>query len=125
MPIECKQCGLKNVFLDHDFVDSERQRLNCKAYFLTMRKFTCDDCGYTWNKSWEELGLVDYTKEVLASNIDKGKMVIIKSPTSNTYFICATKTQLERFYTPRRETITDSTDLFSDRLDLVFNYSKK
>jgi len=126
MPITCKHCGLKNAFIVHDFVDDTKQHLNNKAYFLTMRKFRCDDCGFEWDKSWEELGLVDYTKEYLESILNTpGKVVILKSPTSNTYFVCATKNQLERFYTPRRETICDTTDLFGDRMDIVFNISRK
>lgn len=124
MTIDCPKCGLKNGFIDHDFTDDSKK--NSRGSNIYVRKFRCDDCEFTWDVSWEDLGLVDnvqeYGYDYVSTLLDiPGSMVVLKSPTSNTYFICSTKSQLKRFYTQRREYVCDSTFWsFRQKLKSIF-----
>lgn len=120
MPIDCPKCGLKNGFIDHDFTDHTKK--TAPNHFFSVRKFRCDDCDFSWDVSWEDLGLVEHGYTYMSALLEiPGGMVVFKSPTSNTYFICSTKSQLKRFYTPRREYVCDSTFWsFKQKLKSIF-----
>lgn len=124
MPLDCPKCGLKNGFIDHDFTDVSKKTNSFQCFYV--RRFRCDDCDFSWDVSWEDLGLVDNIRDygygyMSALLENPGGMVVLKSPTSNTYFICSTRNQLKRFYTPRREYVCDSTFWsFKQKLNSIF-----